>query len=158
MVIKMQKINRKKLIIGMSILILISLVILIGTYFFISLRSDYIDKRDIKFKITSEAMSDEEVAMSLMKQYFDYYKTHGFNTRLYDYKIDNVMFHNKTEEEFNFSVSYSVRPRFGHDANELWAVGDGIFEENGWITHKFAFVKYMIINGEYRLESMNTGP
>ncbi|MBQ8002650.1 MAG: hypothetical protein IJ297_04325 [Clostridia bacterium] len=122
--------------------------------------------RNIEQDKTYEAVENfdnYQIAEYVITQYFKYYKTHGLNLRLSDYKIDKIELcddfinqeHIGTNNGFVFTVTYDVKPFFGNlFAN--WYAGNGSNNDTGWCVDKFGYYKVTAKDNEYVLDFLGT--
>ncbi|KRE59740.1 hypothetical protein [Paenibacillus sp. Soil750] len=74
--------------------------------------------------------------------------------RILDYKIHDDIQILKNEEDTYFIVTYDVLPA----SLEFIIAGGGERTEDGWITNLVRYVTLQVVNGEYHIKSMSSGP
>jgi hypothetical protein len=74
--------------------------------------------------------------------------------RIVDYKIHDDIQILKNEEDTYFIVTYDVLPA----SLEFIIAGGGERTEDGWIINRGLYVTLQIVNGDYHIKSMSSGP
>ncbi|CAN7672895.1 hypothetical protein [Paenibacillus sp. LjRoot56] len=74
--------------------------------------------------------------------------------RILDYTIHDDIQILKNEEDTYFIVTYDVLPA----SLEFIIAGGGERTEDGWIKNCRRYVTLQLVNGEYRIKSMSSGP
>ncbi|CAH1195358.1 hypothetical protein PAECIP111891_00660 [Paenibacillus allorhizoplanae] len=74
--------------------------------------------------------------------------------RILDYKIYDDIQSLKNEEDTYFIVTYDVLPA----SLEFIIAGGGERTEDGWIKNRVRYVTLQVVNGEYHIKSLSSGP
>jgi hypothetical protein len=97
------------------------------------------------------------VAENLWRARLDTYKTTSLSDRdrILDYRIEEIGVTEVTDRGFAFTVKFAVQIA-SPDSN--WIAGNGVMGENGWMEHKFQFVRAERDGTGYKIVSTGTGP
>lgn len=98
--------------------------------------------------------TEPEIARSLFDKYLKYYESSEVPEyqRLKDYKINEIMIREKTNDGFVYSANFSVQ---GFNANTTWIAGNGD-EKNGWIENKLLFITVKQHDKTFTIAGMGT--
>jgi hypothetical protein len=101
--------------------------------------------------------SPEMIARQLFDQYLEscMEPLADGRKRLDEYQIDTISIIRYHGSGFVFSVVFSVKPASSFTD---WIAGNGLSRPDGWIERKFLFVDVVQIGGDYRIQSIGTGP
>lgn len=109
-------------------------------------------------KAEASGKTNEQIVRLLSERWLNRFVSKNSCSALWldRYTIEKIVVDDKATFD-QYTISYSVKPY--HSSSGEWQAGNGENSSDGWIRHKFAFIKVKVdASGGYGIQSAATGP